>query len=154
MKTIKFIFYFLLILTLFSFQSSNLCDPKKLKDDCKPYMESYNYDLSKLQRFTYKNKPQLKEYELDLYYKEKYRFIFNVTDVPIPIVISIYNKDKDHKNRKLLFTTSGEPADKKFFTFEYTHSRRVYIDYEIPADTTNKSGMLQTGCVMFVLGYK
>lgn len=154
MKTIKFIFYFLIIWTLFSFQSSNLCDPKKLKDDCKPYMESYNYDLSKLARFTYKNKPQVKENELELYYGEKYRFVFNVSDAPIPIVISLYNKDKDHKNRKLLFTTKGEPSDKKFFTFEYTHARRVFIDYEIPADTANNGGLVQTGCVMLVLGYK
>lgn len=153
MITIKSIINLIIITSLISFQTTNNCDPKKLKDDVKNELDGYNYDMSKLAKITYKNKPHIKEHELELYFGEKYKLIFNTTELPIPVIISLYNKDKDHKNRKLLFTTKNEPADKKIFTFEYTHTRRVFIDYEIPADSTN-NGYLKAGCIMFVLGYK
>lgn len=153
MITFKSFLYLIIITTLLSFQSANNCDPKKLKDEVKNELGEYNYDISKLTRFTYKNKPHVKEAEIELYYGEKYRLIFNTSEVPVPIVISLYNKDKDHKNRKLLYTSKNESPDKKVFVFEYTHARRIFIDYEIPADTT-KSGNILSGCVMFVMGYK
>ncbi len=147
----KWLTFISLLLILFAFQTTNPCDPKQLKDAVREVMSPYQYDLSKLNRFTYKNKPQLKELEVDLFIGEKYKLIFNTTGCPIPITIHLYNRDKDHSKRKLLYSSKDEPSDKKIFTFEYSKARHIYIDYEIPADTTNSN--LQ-GCVMFVLGYK
>lgn len=151
MSKIRLLIYHLIALIALSFQNTNTCDPKLLKDAVKNELPPYQFDLSKLTKFNYKNKPQLKEIEVDLFWGEKYKLIFNTEGAPMPIVINLYNKDKEHSNRKLLYTTKNEEVNKKIFTFEYSKARRIYIDYEIPADSTNSN---ITGCVMFVLGYK
>lgn len=151
MKSVKTLFFLLFITLLQSFQNTNVCDPQKLKNDVKADLSPYQYDLSKLTKFTYKNKSQLKEIEVDLFIGEKYKLVFNTAGCPVPITINLYNKDKDHKKRKLLYSSKDEPSDKKVFTFEYSKARHIYIDYEIPADSTNAN--IQ-GCVMFVLGYQ
>lgn len=137
---------------LIAFQSSTPCDPKILKDNAKQHLIPYTYDLCKLTKITYKKTPQFKEIEVKLFLGEKYRLIFNTEALPIPVVISLYNKGKEHEKRKLLFTTKDTPANQKIFTFEYSWARKIYIDYEIPAvDSTQPE---KTGCVYFLLGYK
>ncbi len=144
------ILIFAAILTV-SFQTGNMCDTKKLKETAKKELEPYKYDLSKLTRITYKKTSQLKETEVRLFIGEKYRLIFNTEALPKTVVISLYNRDKESSKRKLLFTTKDAPADKKIFSFEYSWANKIFVDYEIPADS---SAQELTGCAFFMLGYK
>lgn len=147
-KSITLIIFSILISLAFQ---TELCDQRILKENAKKELGEYKYDLSKLTKITYKNKPQLKETEVALFLGEKYKLIFNTEAVPKPIIVNLYNKDKDSKRRKLLFSSKDLPPDKKIFSFEYSFARRIYVDYEIPADSSNQN---LSGCIFFMLGYK
>ncbi len=101
------------ILISLAFQTE-LCDQRILKENAKKELGEYKYDLSKLTKITYKTKPQLKETEVVLFLGGKYKLIFNTEAVPKPIIVNLYNKDKDSKRRKLLFSSKDLPPDKKF----------------------------------------
>ncbi|GIV27398.1 MAG: hypothetical protein QXO21_05615 [Candidatus Anstonellales archaeon] len=150
MNTTKLLVFIFAIITSLAFQSET-CDQRILKENARKELGEYKYDLSKLTKITYKNKPQLKETEVVLFLGEKYKLIFNTEALSKPIIVNLYNKDKDSKKRKLLFSSKDLPPDKKIFSFEYSFARRIYIDYEIPADSTNQN---LSGCVFFMLGYK
>ena len=151
-RSIKSLTALLLLLITFAFQASAPCDGKTLKESAKREFGEgkYTYDMSKLTRIVYKAKPWLQELEVPMFIAEKYKLVFNTEALPKPIVISIYNREKDSKKRKLLFTTKDSPIDQKKFVFEMSLSRKAFIDYEIPAGDSTAAG----GCLVFIMGYK
>lgn len=151
MKGIKQSFmFFVLIVCLMSFQTGDmLCNAKELKEKAKDMLDPYKYDSSELTRIMYKKKESVKEVEVPLFIGEKYRFCFNMDAVPKTVEVQIYNKDKESKNRKLLFS-SKDQGDKKEFQFEISKSRHVFVDYIIPPVETGA----YAGCAVFAVGYK
>jgi len=141
----------LLILIVSAFQSGDApCDQKALKDKAKKTLEPYKYDVAKVTRIMYKDKATMKEIEVPLFIGEKYRLVFNTEALPKNIIVNLYNRDKDSKKRKLLFSSKDVGADKREFSFDYSFANKVFIDYDIPAgDSTSGSG-----CAVFMLGYK
>ena len=133
-----------------AFQNGNiLCNAKELKDKASQLLDPYKYDSSEMTKIIYKNKESVKEVEVPLFIGEKYRFVFELEALPKHVEVQIYNKDKDSKNRKLLFS-SKSLGDKKEFEFDVTRVRTVYVDYVIPVAEAGA----QTGCAVFMLGYK
>lgn len=154
MITSRFSFYTLIISGLFvlmSFQTepSILCNVKELKEKTKTMLGSYNYDSSELTRINYKNKETLKEIEVPLFIGEKYRFAFNLEALPKPIEVQLYNKKKESKNRKLVFSSKSVSSQTQF-TFEYEKASKVFVDYVIPPGDSTAF----TGCVVMMVGYK
>lgn len=140
------------LLGVMSFQVGDniLCDSKVLKEKAKDMLEPYKYDSSELTRIMYKKKESVKEVEVPLFIGEKYRFVFVLEALPKPVEIQIYNKDKESKNRKLLFSSKDAGADKKTWEFEISKSRHVYVDYVIPPTEVGS----YSGCAVFSVGYK
>lgn len=136
----------------FCYAQNPPCDGKALKENAKKQFGEgkYTYDMSKLTQIQYKPKPWLKEIEVPLFIGEKYKMVFNTEALPKQIVVSIYNRDKDSKKRKLLFTTKDATADKKLFVFDLSAARKAFINYEIPAGDSTAAG----GCLVFMMGYK
>jgi hypothetical protein len=64
--------------------------------------------------------------------------------------IQIYNKDKESKNRKLLFSSKDAGPDKKDISFDVSMARHIFIDYLVPPVETGS----YSGCVVFAVGYK
>lgn len=151
MKKLKSLLAFVIIFSLMSFQGGDvLCDAKALKEKAKSMLDVYKYDSSELTKLVYKKKESVKEVEVPLFIGEKYRFCFNMEAVPKGVEIQIYNKDKDSKNRKLLFSAKDMGPDKKEAVFEISKSRHVYVDYVIPPTETGS----YSGCAVFAIGYK
>ena len=75
--------------------------------------------------------------------------VFELEALPKQVEVQIYNKDKDSKNRKLLFS-SKDMGDKKEFQFEISKVRHVYVDYIVPPTETGS----YSGCAVFMVGYK
>lgn len=141
------------IFALMSFQGGPnvLCDQKALKEKTKEFLDPYKYDSAELTRLQYKNKESIKEIEVPVFIGEKYRLVFNTEALPKPVEIQVYNKDKDSKNRKLLFSSKDMPADKKQFTFEPTmRLSHMFVDYVVPKSDETAF----TGCVVVMVGYK
>jgi hypothetical protein len=151
----KFILGILSIFTLSvlsSFQTTqdSPCDSKLLKEKSRKTLDPYKYDSAKLTKITYRKKEFMREIEVPLFIGEKYRCVFNTETMSKGIVINVYNKDKDARSRKLLYTTKDAPATQTEHVWEHAHSTKIFVDYAIPAgDSTSTAG-----CVLFMLGYK
>lgn len=143
--------FFMIVVGFMSFQTGDvLCDAKVLKEKAMDMLDVYKYDSSELTRILYKKKESVKEVEVPLFIGEKYRFCFNMEAVPKAVEIQIYNKDKDSKNRKLLFSSKDAGPDKKEIQFEISKSRHVFVDYVVPPVETGS----YMGCAVFAVGYK
>lgn len=150
-KIIKPFLSIVIVLVLMAFQGGDvLCNAKELKEKAKELLEPYKYDSSELTRILYKTKQTLKEVEVPLFIGEKYRIVFELEALPKQVEVQIYNKDKDSKNRKLLFSSKDIGAEKKEFQFEISKVRQVYIDYVVPPTETGS----YSGCAVFMVGYK
>ncbi len=142
---------FAIIICATSFQSGDvLCDAKALKEKAKDALDPYKYDSAELTRIIYKKKESIKEVEVPLFIGEKYRFSFVLEALPKTVEIQIYNKDKDSKNRKLLFSSKDGGIERKELQWEISKVRHVYVDYIIPP---TESGSY-SGCAVFMVGYK
>jgi hypothetical protein len=150
MKKIRHIILLVPVLLLASFQSGDiLCNAKALKEKAKAALDVYKYDSSELTKIIYKKKETIKEVEVPLFIGEKYRIVFEMEALPKNVEVQIYNKDKDSKNRKLLFS-SKEAGDKKEFYFEVSKTRHVFVNYVIPPTEEGS----YSGCAVFMVGYK
>ncbi len=150
-KIINPIFLTLLVFVLMAFQGGDiLCNAKELKEKAKNALEPYKYDSSELTRIMYKKKESVKEVEVPLFIGEKYRIVFELEALPKQVEVQIYNKDKESKNRKLLFSSKSIGADKKEFQFEVSKVRHVYVDYVVPPTEEGS----YSGCAVFMVGYK
>jgi len=148
---IKSITVFFLFIISVSFQSGDvLCNSKDLKDKAKKQLDPFQYDNFELTRIMFKNKETFKEIEIPLFIGEKYRLVFEMEALPKKVLVEIYNKEKENKKRKLLFSSKDIPDDKTEFIYEVSKARRIYVNYIIPAgDETAKSG-----CALYMIGYK
>jgi hypothetical protein len=148
--TVFAFFICLSVLPAFQAAEQGQCDSKTLKEDSKKTLENYKYDSAKLTKIGYKTKESVKEIEVPLFLGEKYRFIFNTATISKTVVINVFKKDKESRNRKLLWTSKDDAPSIKEHIFEHTHSMKVFVDYTIPpADSS-----ALPGCVLFMLGYK
>lgn len=150
-KIIKTLFCVLFVFVSMSFQGGDiLCNAKELKEKAKELLEPYKYDSSELTRIMYKKKESIKEVEVPLFIGEKYRIAFELEALPKQVEVRIYNKDKDSKNRKLLFSSKDIGAEKKEFYFEISKARQIYVDYIVPPTEEGS----YSGCAVFMVGYK
>lgn len=141
-----------LSLTSAAIQQAVTCDQKALKDDARAKLDPYKYDSGKVTQFYYKNKEQLKEIEVPIFYGEKYRMVFNTTALTKEVEITVYNKDKESKNRQALWTSKSSAPGTKLHVYEPAgRSIKLFVDYEVPAVADSIPGQ---ECIVFMLGYK
>lgn len=142
----------LVSLTGAAIQQAVTCDQKALKDAAREKLDPYKYDSGKVTQFHYRNKAQIKEIEVPVFIGEKYRMVFNAEAVTKDVVISVYNKDKDTKNRKVLWSSKSSPPGTRIHIYEPDNAKfKFYVDYDLPAVTDSVGG---TECMVFMLGYK
>ncbi|MCW3083892.1 MAG: hypothetical protein JWP12_1258 [Bacteroidetes bacterium] len=130
-------------------QSPDNCDKKALTASCKKKMEPYKYDSQKFTKISFTKKAQQLEVEVPVFIGEKYRLIFNTTALPKAIQINVYTKDKDSKKREPIYTSKAGDTE---MTFDVPRARKLFVDYDVPADTLAQKG--GSGCMVFMVGYK
>lgn len=142
----------LVSLTSAAIQQAVTCDQKALKDAAREKLDPFKYDSGKVTQLRYKNKAQMKEIEVPVFIGEKYRMVFNAEAVTRDVVISVYNKDKDTKNRKVLWTSKNDAPGTKMHIYEPENAKfKFYVDYDLPAVADS---MPPQECMVFMLGYK
>jgi hypothetical protein len=140
-------------LTSAAIQQAVTCDQKALKDAAREKLEPYKYDSGKVTQLRYKNKPQVKEIEVPVFIGEKYRMVFNTTALTKDVVINVYNKDKETKNRKAIWSSKSSAPGTKLHVFEPDNAKfKFFVDYDLPAVTDSTTA--EQECVVFMLGYK
>lgn len=151
-KFLKPLLSVLIVVGLTSIQGGDtiLCNVKALKEKAENLLDPYKYDSSELTKIIYKKQESVKEVEVPLFIGEKYKVVFVTEALPKAVEIQIYNKDKESKNRKLLFSSKDAGADKKDISFDISMARHIFIDYVVPPVEIGS----YSGCVVFAVGYK
>jgi hypothetical protein len=127
------------------------CDVKAFRAKGRILLRPYRTDGSTLTKISYKKAETIKEFDFPLFVGEKYRFIFFTDLLPKDVEIQIYNKDKESKNRKLLYSSKDEGIEKREYIFEIAKSTNVYVDYVIPSSETE---MDANACLFMMYGHK
>lgn len=139
-------------LTCAFIQTSDTCDTKALKDNAKAALDPYKYDSGKVTRLYYKKKTQLKEMEIPVFVGEKYRMVFNSEGISRDVTITVYNKDKDSKNREELYNAKITVGGEKIHIFDPKGAKlKFYVDYNLPAVADS---LPPSECMVMMLGYK
>jgi hypothetical protein len=149
MKKISIIGLFAVVFILGFTAQNEECDRRVLSVSCKKKLENYKYDSQNFAKINFGPKPQQLEVEIPVFIGEKYRLVFNSSYLPKPIKIKVFTKDKTAKKREPIFSNENAKPDENELVFEVSLTKKMFIDYEIPADTTGLSG-----CMMFMVGYK
>lgn len=134
-------------------QTADNVDKNALTTSCRKKMEPYKYDSQKFTRINYTKKVQQLEVEVPVFVGEKYRVVFNLTAMPnnAPIGINIYTKSKESGKREPIFSNKDVPADQKELVFDAPRLRKLFIDYDVPADSADQK---LSGYIVFMVGYK
>ena len=112
-------------------------------------LNPYYYSSSKVNIITYGSEKSRKEIEVPLFRGEKYRLIFNKTELPKDVEIRIYDKSDEHTGRTPVFTSTKD-EEGKMVIYEPKKAKRLYVNYIIPP----AEGEEQGGCLVFILGYQ
>jgi hypothetical protein len=132
-------------------QTTDNCDKKTLTASCKKKMEPFKYDSQKFTKVMYQKKTQQLEIEVPVFIGEKYRLVFNTSSLPKPVQVNVYTKDKESKKREAIYSSKTLKAGENEIVFDAPRVRKLYVDYDVPADSTNQK---LSGCVVFMVGYK
>lgn len=138
-------------LTGAAIQATDTCDTKSLKEKAKAGLDPFKYDSGKVTRLFYKKKEQLKEIEIPVFVGEKYRFVFNTEGVTRDVKVSVFNKDKESKNRKELYTFNAATNPELAVWEPAGRSMKYYVDYSIPAVSDS---LPPSECMVMMIGYK
>lgn len=153
----KKIFFISFIGLLFAYaftpiQATDNVDKNALTASCRKKMDPYKYDSQKFTRINYQKKSQQLEVEIPVFVGEKYRLVFNLTAMPAaPIGINVYTKPKESGKREPIFTNKGLSPDEKELVFDAPRLRKLFVDYDVPADSTDQK---LSGYILFMVGYK
>ncbi len=148
-KLISSAFALICMAALLSFvQADSNCDSKALKKKGISALDPFYYSSSKVSIIDYDYRAKRKEIEVPLFKGEKYRMVFNKEALPKDVIIEVYDKDKSHDGRTPIFTSEGK--DGRLISFEPKKSKKMYVNYIIPAAKGEKI----SGCLAFVLGYQ
>lgn len=134
---------------LSAFQTNNPaeCDVEAALKTCKKNLAPFSFQDRKTITFDYTETKQMKEYQIQLFDGEEYRFVFNRSYAP-GVEIEVYNKSKDKSKRKLLFSSKDNSSD--LISFEPVTIPNVYVDVIIPDNVTGRD----QGCVTLMVGYE
>lgn len=135
-------------------QQADNCDKKGITNAMKKALEPFKYDSQKFTKINFTKKAQQMEVEVPVFIGEKYRVVFNTSGLPKGIGISIYSKDKESKKREAVYTNKDLKEGQTEIVFDAPRMRKMYIDYDVPADSTVTAANKISGCVAFMVGYK
>lgn len=150
-KYISIIFIFGVLFSLSAFQTNNPaeCDVEDALKTCKNNLSPFSFQDRKTVTFNYTEQAQMKEYDIQLFDGEEYRFVFNRKYAP-GVEFEVYNKPKDKSKRKLLYSSKDDEDSGDLISFEPITIPHVYVDVIIPEGVTDRD----QGCVTMMVGYE
>lgn len=139
------------LFTLSAFQTNNPaeCDVEAALKTCKQSLSPFSFQDRKTITFDYKETSQLKEYDIQLFDGEEYRFVFNRAYAP-GVEIEVYNKPKEKSKRKLLYSSKEDSNNGDLLSFEPVTIPHIYIDVIVPDNVSNRD----QGCITMMVGYE
>jgi len=152
MKKLLSIFFIAgVLISLSAFQTTNPaeCDAEEALSACKKKLPPFYFQDRKTVTFDYNTDSQTKEYDIQLFDGEEYRFVLNRTYAP-GVEFEVYNKSKDSKKRKLLYSSKDDKNKGSLLMFEPVTIPHIYVDVIIPGGVSDR----EQGCVTMMVGYE
>ncbi len=137
-------------ITLISSDANAQCKAKEITKGCKKNLEAYKYSGAAVTDIINDRKVKKYEVEYTAYQGQKYRLIFCSSGGINDIKLTIYDKPKTIKSRKAVYENS-QGIEGHFWVFEPTKQGNYYIEYEVPAGTTEEK---KQACVVLIVGYQ
>jgi hypothetical protein len=138
-----------LILSLaFVPQQNKDCNVEEALKACKRELLPYSFQDRKTITFRYTAEKQLKEYKVQLFKGERYRFVFNSTYSP-GAEFEVYDMPKDKSPRKLLYDSLKDENSENIFLYHPKELPYVYVNLIVPAGDKNHEG-----CATIMIGYE
>ena len=144
--SIAIVFIAFLSLTAFEYNYSGDCDVEQALKECKSHLNPFSFQDRKTVHFKYG--AEMKEYQIQLFNGEEYRFILNRKFAP-GVEFEVYNKPKESKNRRLIYSSKDRGND-AILSFEPLTIPYVYVDVIIPESHQERTD----GCVTIMVGYE
>lgn len=137
-------------ITLVSVSANAQCKSKDITKGCKKNLEAYKYSGAAVTDIVIDNKAKKYDVEFTAYQGQKYRLIFCSSGNVEGIQLNIFDKPKTLKSRKKVYDNS-QGIEGNFWVFEPTKHGNYYIEYEVPAGTTEEK---KQACVVLIVGYQ
>lgn len=137
-------------ITLVSVSANAQCKSKDITKGCKKNLEAYKYSGAAVTDIVIDNKAKKYDVEFTAYQGQKYRLIFCSSGNVEGIQLNIFDKPKTLKSRKKVYDNS-QGIEGNFWVFEPTKQGNYYIEYEVPAGTTEEK---KQACVVLIVGYQ
>ncbi len=144
------IFFYSLLITglLISGNSFGQCKARDIMKGCKNDLKPFKYDAFVSNDINYTETAQLIEVEFGAMSGNEYRLVFCTSQLPIPVKITIYDKPKTNKKRKILYFDENS-KDGFLCAFTPPKTGNYYIEYSVPAAKDKTKG-----CVVMIIGIK
>jgi hypothetical protein len=150
-KSLRLILILGVLFSLSAFQTNNPaeCDVEEALKTCKKNLSPFSFQDRKTVTFDYEDAEQVKEYSIQLFDGEEYRFVLNRAYAP-GVEFEVYNKSKDHSKRKLIYSSKEDSNKGTLLTFEPVTIPNVYVDVIVPGGVSNRD----QGCITMMIGYE
>lgn len=134
---------FILIPTAIFAQQED-CNGRELKKTAMEKLPPYYYSSAKI---TNLNGGNSEEIEIPLLKGEKYKLLFNISELGNGINVEIYDGPKEDGKRDLVFSSKDMGGD--IISFEPKKSKTLYLNYQSTTENPEDSG-----CVAVIIGYQ
>lgn len=124
------------------------CKARQIMKTCKEDLKPFKYDAFASTEITYKQEAQNLEVEFTAVSGNEYKLVFCTSELPIPVKITIYDKPKYNKKRKILYYDENS-KDGFLCAFTPPKTGNYYIEYTVPSSKGNEKG-----CVVMIVGIK
>jgi hypothetical protein len=125
------------------------CKAKELVKKWKGDLSPYGYDSFIVDDFQYKNEKQVLDMEFTCMGGLDYKLIFCTNNLPQPLGITIYDKPRTDKKRKIVYFDESS-KDGFLCSFRADKTGTYYIEYEVPV--ANQMSLNAKGCVLMLIG--
>jgi hypothetical protein len=125
------------------------CKAKELVKKWKGDLSPYQYDSFIVDDFQYKNEKQTLDMEFTALSGLDYKLIFCTNNIPQPLGITIYDKPKTDRKRKIVYFDESS-KDGFLCSFRADKTGTYYIEYEVPV--ANQMTLNTKGCVLMMIG--
>jgi hypothetical protein len=148
----------LLIIALTTFvilnkQSAAQCKSgKTLVKANKAEMKPYNMDSYVDNELVFGKQDRIIEIPFTAFSGETYKVIFCTDNLPQPVTIGLYDKNKRAKSRNEIFKYDYKPGDPKAPPVEINKPGNYFIQFNVPPSDDEK--VLKKGCMYILIGFK
>jgi hypothetical protein len=144
----KFLTLSLLLFAAFTAADAQ-CKAKELVKKWKGDLSPFGYDSFIVDDFQYSKEKQVLDMEFTALSGLDYKLIFCTNNIPQPLGITIYDKPKTDKKRKIIYFDESS-KDGFLCSFRAEKTGTYYIEYEVPIG--NQMTMNTKGCVLMLIG--